>query len=56
MTAEEIADTLAAMDKIEPFEMTAEERAALEADRQAQKDWEKAQFSKRADKLRRVWE
>jgi hypothetical protein len=43
-------------EKIEPFEMTADERAALEAHRQARKDWEKAQFAERADKLRRMWE
>ena len=42
MTAEEIARTLAAMEKIEPFEMADEERDALEADRQARKAWEKA--------------
>lgn len=34
MNAEEIAATLAAMDKVEPFDMTDEERAAADA-------WEK---------------
>ena len=33
MSPDEIARTLAAMDEIEPFEMTDEERAAIEADR-----------------------
>jgi hypothetical protein len=56
MTPEEIARTLAAMDKIEPFEMTEEERAALEADRRAQKEWEMAHFDEHAEKLRRMWE
>jgi hypothetical protein len=56
MTPEEIARTLAAMEKIEPFELTAEEKATLEADRQARKDWEKAQSAECADKLRRMWE
>jgi hypothetical protein len=56
MTPEEIARTLAAMEKIEPFEMSEEERAALEVDRQARKEWEKAHFDERAEKLRRIWE
>ena len=44
MTADEIARTLAAMENIEPFEMTDEKRAAIEADREARKEREKAQF------------
>jgi acyl-CoA reductase-like NAD-dependent aldehyde dehydrogenase len=44
------------MEKIEPFEMTDAERAAIEADRQARKEWEKAHFDERGDKLRRIWE
>jgi len=56
MTPEEIAAALAAMDKIEPLEMTDEERAAWEAERQAQKEWEKAHFAGHAEKLRRTWE
>jgi hypothetical protein len=56
MTAEEIARTLAAMEKIEPLEMTEPERAALEADRHARKEWEKAHFNEHAEKLRRIWE
>jgi hypothetical protein len=56
MTPEEIARTLAAMDQVEPLEMTAEERATLDAHRQAQKEWEKAHFDERADKLGRMWE
>jgi acyl-CoA reductase-like NAD-dependent aldehyde dehydrogenase len=56
MTPEEIARPQEAMDKIEPWEMTEEERAALEADRKARKEWEKAHFEERAEKLRRCWE
>jgi hypothetical protein len=56
MTPDEIARTLAAMEKIEPFEMTDAERAAIEADRQACKEWEKAHFDEHADRLRGFWE
>src|SRR5262245_39044288 len=56
MSADEIARTLAAMDEIEPFEMTDEERAAIAADRQARKEWEKARFLEHADRLRSAWE
>ena len=55
-TPDEIAKTLAAMDNVEPFEMTEAERAAIEADRQARKEWEKAHFDELADRLRRIWE
>lgn len=53
---EEIAATLAAMDKIEPFEMTPEEEAALAAERHAGKEREKAQFVKEAERQQRMWE
>jgi hypothetical protein len=56
MSSEEIAHTLAAMDRMEPFDMTEAERAAWEAERQARKDREKARFAEHADELRRVWE
>jgi hypothetical protein len=55
-TPEEIAATLAAMEKIEPFEWTDEERTAWQAERQARKEWEKAHFAENAEKLRRIWE
>jgi hypothetical protein len=51
MTPEEIARTLAAMQKIEPFEMTEEERATLAADQQARKEWAKGHFISRAPQL-----
>ena len=56
VTPDEIARTLAAMEKIEPFEMTDGERAAIEADRQAHKEWEKAHFDEHGDRLRSIWE
>jgi hypothetical protein len=56
MTPEEMAATLEAMDKVEPFDMTDEERAARESERQARKEWEKAHFAERAEKLRRMWD
>ncbi len=56
MTPEEIAHTLAAMDKVEPLDSPADERVAWEADRRARKEWEKAHFAEHADKLRRQWE
>ena len=56
MSPDEIARTLAAMDQVEPFEMTEEEVAAIAADRQARKQWEKARFLEHGDRLGSVWE
>jgi hypothetical protein len=56
MTPDEIARILAAMEKVEPLETSDEERAALEADRQARKEWEKARFVAHAEKLQSFWE
>ncbi len=56
MSAEEIARTLAAMDRIEPFDLTDAEQAEIAAQRQAHKEWEKAHFYERAERLRRMWE
>jgi hypothetical protein len=56
MSPEEIARTLAAMDQVEPFEMTPEEEANWEADRRARKEADKATFFERAEELRRQWE
>jgi hypothetical protein len=56
LTSDEIARTLAAMDEIEPFEMTDAERAAIETDRLARKEWEKSHFDEHGDRLRRLWE
>jgi hypothetical protein len=36
--------------------MTDEEWAAFEAHRRAHKEWEKARFNERADRLRSIWE
>jgi hypothetical protein len=56
MSQEEIARTLVAMDQVKPFEMTAEEEAAWEAQRRARKEADKATFFERAEELRRQWE
>jgi hypothetical protein len=56
MTPEEIQRVLAAMDQMEPLQMTDAELAAWEAERQARKDREKADFFKQAEKLQRMWE
>jgi len=56
MSPDEIARTLAAMDEVEPFEMTEQEEAAIAADRRARKEWEKARFLEHADRLRGAWE
>ena len=56
MSAEEIAQTLAAMDQVEPLEITPTERAAWEAEREGRTRREKARFAEHADSLRRMWE
>jgi hypothetical protein len=56
MTADEIRQVLAAMDRMQPLQMTEAELAAWEADRQAHKEREKAHFLERAEKLQRMWE
>jgi hypothetical protein len=43
-------------DSLEPLIFTDDERAAWEAARKEQKDFEKAAFVQRAEKLRRIWE
>jgi hypothetical protein len=53
---EGIARLLALMDQIEPLEMTPEEEAAWRADRKAHKEWEKANFEKRARRLEELFE
>jgi hypothetical protein len=56
MPPEEIARVLAAMDQMIPFEMIPEEEAGIEAQRQKQKEWEKAHFAEHAEKLRKKWD
>jgi len=56
VSPEEITRMLAAMDAIEPFELTDGKRAVIQADRQARKEWEKTHFEEHAEKLRRIWE
>jgi len=56
MSPEEIQRVLAAMDRMQPLQLTDAELAAWEADRTARKEREKASFFDRADKLRGMWE
>ena len=55
-TPEGIAALLARMDSREPLEMSPEEETRWQAARQAQKEFEKAQFAEHAESLRRMWE
>ena|SRR5437016_143017 len=43
-------------DSLQPLIFTEQERAALESDRQARKEWEKAHFDERAEDLRGRWQ
>src|SRR5438128_2405935 len=56
LSSDEIARILAAMDQIEPFVLTDDERAAFETDRQARKEWEQAHFNEQADRLQEDWQ
>jgi len=56
IAAAEIAGTLAAMDRIEPFDMSDAEQAAWEAERRADREREKTQFAEHSEKLRRLWD
>lgn len=53
---EEIELALAAMDRMEPLDMTDDELAAWEADRHARREAEKATFFARAEATRRECE
>ena len=55
-TPEAIARHLAAMDRIEPWDITAEEGAEWEAARDAQKAFEKTRFDEHAEAIRKDWE
>lgn len=54
MRPEEIEQVLAAMDRMEPLQMSDTE-LAWEADRQARRDSEKMHFYERASKLHGMW-
>jgi len=56
MSDEEIAQTLAAMDQVEPLEITDAERASWKAEREVRIRREKSRFAEHAESLRRVWE
>ncbi len=56
MSDEEIARTMAAMDHVEPMEITATEQAVWEAERARRTRCEKEQFAEHAESLREIWE
>jgi hypothetical protein len=56
VAAAEIARTLAAMDRVEPFKMSDAEQAAWDAQRRADREREKSQFAERSERLRRMWD
>jgi hypothetical protein len=56
LSPEEIAATLAAMDRIEPFEMSEAEFAEWEAERRRRKELDKARFAEEAERMRKEWE
>lgn len=56
IAAAEISRTLAAMDRVEPFEISDAEQAAWEAERRAVREQEKLQFSERSERMRRMWD
>jgi hypothetical protein len=56
MSLDEISATLAAMDRVEPFELTDAEQAAWDRDRQAGRATEKANFAEESERLRGMWE
>lgn len=55
-TPEGIEAWLKWYDSLEPLIFSDEERAALEVDRQARKEWESAHSTEYAEKVRRLWE
>lgn len=56
MSPAEIEAVLAAMGRIEPLLLTAEEEARWEADRRARRAHDLAHYPERLEKLRRMWE
>jgi PIN domain nuclease of toxin-antitoxin system len=56
MSPEEISTTLAAMNRIAPFELTEAEQAEWDRDRQTSRGAERAKFAEEAERLRRMWE
>ena len=52
---EGIVDWLNWLDSLEPLQLTDQERDALEADRQARKQWEYERFSDHADRMAGDW-
>lgn len=55
-TPEGVAALLQRWDEREPLEMTPGEEAEWQAARRAQKEFEKATFDQRAERVRRTWQ
>ena len=55
-TPEAIEKWIADFQAIPPLKFTPDELKALEADRLARKEWEKAHFFEEAERLRKMWE
>lgn len=53
---EDIEEWIRRYDALDPLVFTEAELAALEADRQERKAWEKAHFNEHADKLAKQWD
>ncbi|QJW96780.1 hypothetical protein [Frigoriglobus tundricola] len=56
MPADEIVRVLAAMDRIEPLDLTDTERAAWVAERADRKAREMAAFAEQSEEFRRMWD
>ncbi|MBS0265461.1 MAG: hypothetical protein JSS02_26240 [Planctomycetes bacterium] len=56
LVAAGIAETLAAMDRVQPLDMSEVEQAAWEAQRRAERERDKLQFAEHAEKLRGMWD
>lgn len=55
MSADEISRTLAAIDAVQPFDLSDDEQAAIEAEGSARKEWEMAHFNERAEQVAKIW-
>ena len=55
MSTEEISRVLAALDRMIPFDLSAEDEARLEADHRDRKAWELGHSDRRGETLRGFW-
>lgn len=56
LTPEEIRQTLAAMEQVQPLEMSEVELRSWEIERENRREREKEQFANHLEKLREAWE